>query len=117
MGVELRWVLSVDETFLPTGSTSAINWQKDFEYYLQLLTEGLLKKKPSIVNIFRVWDNKFYPNSDQGLADGVDSDDEAEEGRQAALEEMNAEDSGDDENGDGDGNNNDADGGNNDEDP
>jgi hypothetical protein len=60
------------------------------------LTEGLLKKKPSILNIFRVWDKKFYPNSDEGLANGVDSDDEGEEGRRAALEEMNAEDSGDD---------------------
>ncbi|KAJ7274787.1 hypothetical protein C8J57DRAFT_1592121, partial [Mycena rebaudengoi] len=87
----LRWLYSVDDIFVPTGSTSAIEWQKDFEYYLQLLTEGLLKKKPSILNIFRVWDNKFYPNSDEGLANGVDSDDDAEEARRAALEEMNAE--------------------------
>ncbi|KAJ7743895.1 hypothetical protein B0H14DRAFT_3607172 [Mycena olivaceomarginata] len=87
----LRWVLSVDDTFMATGPTSAIEWQKDFEYYLQLLTEGLLKKMPSILNVFRVWDNKFYPNSDEGLANGVDSDDEGDEGRRAALEEMNAE--------------------------
>ncbi|KAJ7136184.1 hypothetical protein C8R44DRAFT_869843 [Mycena epipterygia] len=53
---------------------------------------GLTKKKPTILNIFRVWDNKFYPNSDEGLANGVDSDDEGEEGQQVALEEMNAED-------------------------
>ncbi|KAJ7715085.1 hypothetical protein DFH07DRAFT_785663 [Mycena maculata] len=70
---KLRWILSVDETFLPTGSVSAIEWQADFEFYLQILTEGLLKKKPSILNIFRVWDNKFYPNSDESLAGGVDS--------------------------------------------
>jgi len=91
--VWLRWLFSVDDTFVPTGSTSAIEWQQDFEYYLQLLTEGLLKKKPSTLNIFRVWDQKFYPNSDEGMANGVDSDDEGEQGRQAALEEMNAEDS------------------------
>ncbi|KAJ7724748.1 hypothetical protein DFH07DRAFT_783221 [Mycena maculata] len=95
---KLRWILSVDETFLPTGSVSAIEWQADFKFYLQILTEGLLKKKPSILNIFRVWDNKFYPNSDESLAGGVDSNDEAEQGRQAALEEMNAEESADDSN-------------------
>ncbi|KAJ7276676.1 hypothetical protein C8J57DRAFT_1504508 [Mycena rebaudengoi] len=89
--VWLRWLYSVDDEFLSTGTTSAIEWQMDFEYYLQLLTEGLLKRKPSILNIFRIWDNKFYPNSDEGLANGVDSDDEAEESRRAALEEMNEE--------------------------
>ncbi|KAJ7144209.1 hypothetical protein C8R44DRAFT_535692, partial [Mycena epipterygia] len=49
----LRWLHSVDEEFVPTGGTTGIEWQQDFEYYLQLLTEGLLKKKPSILNIFR----------------------------------------------------------------
>ncbi|KAJ7125529.1 hypothetical protein C8R43DRAFT_1030425 [Mycena crocata] len=88
----LRWLYSVDDMFLPTGNESAIEWQQDFEYYLQFLTEGLWKKKPSIVNIFRVWDNKFYPNSDEGFANGPDSDDEGEESRRAAMEEMNAED-------------------------
>ncbi|KAJ7621707.1 hypothetical protein DFH06DRAFT_1482251 [Mycena polygramma] len=89
----LRWIFSVDNEFLPTGDTSNIDWQKDFEHYLQLLTEGLAKKKPSILHVFRVWDSKFYPNSDEGMAAGVDSDDEAEQGRQAALEDMNAEES------------------------
>ncbi|KAJ7880658.1 hypothetical protein B0H13DRAFT_2345541 [Mycena leptocephala] len=89
----LRWLFSVDDTFVSTGPTSAIEWQQDFEYYLQLLTEGLLKKKPSILNVFRVWNQKLYPNSDEGLANGVDSDDEGEQGRRAALEEMNEEDS------------------------
>ncbi|KAJ7028302.1 hypothetical protein C8F04DRAFT_1237598 [Mycena alexandri] len=42
--------------------------QQDFGYYLQLLTEGLQKKKPSVLEIFRVWDRKFYPNSEEGLA-------------------------------------------------
>jgi hypothetical protein len=84
-------VYSVDDTFLPTGAASGIEWQQDFDYYLQLLTEGLQKKKPSILEVFRVWDQKFYPNSEDGLAGGVGSDDEGEEGRRAALEEMNAE--------------------------
>ncbi|KAJ6529295.1 hypothetical protein B0H19DRAFT_1083048 [Mycena capillaripes] len=34
---------------------------------------------------------QFCPNSDEGLANGVDSDYEGEEGRRSALEEMNAE--------------------------
>ncbi|KAJ7646384.1 hypothetical protein DFH06DRAFT_1300691 [Mycena polygramma] len=87
----LRWIFSVDEEFLPSGGMSGIDWQKDFEYYLQLLTEGLAKKKPSIMNVFREWDSKFYPNSDEGMAAGVDADDEAEEGRREALEEMEDE--------------------------
>ncbi|KAJ7687005.1 hypothetical protein B0H17DRAFT_1136513 [Mycena rosella] len=89
--VWLRYVYSVDDTFGPTGAVSGIEWQEDFEYYLQLLTEGLQKKKPSILNVFRVWDQKFYPNSEDGLAGGVDSDDEGAEGKRAALEGMNAE--------------------------
>ncbi|KAJ7463990.1 hypothetical protein FB451DRAFT_1492048 [Mycena latifolia] len=35
--------------------------------------------------------DKFYPNSERGLTAGVDSDDEGAEGRQAAQDEMNAE--------------------------
>ncbi|KAJ7665852.1 hypothetical protein DFH06DRAFT_984782 [Mycena polygramma] len=89
----LRWIFSVDNEFLLTGDTANIDWQKDFEHYLQLLTEGLAKKKPSILNVFREWDSKFYPNSDEGMAAGIDLDDEAEQGRQAALEDMNAEES------------------------
>ncbi|KAJ6496838.1 hypothetical protein DFH09DRAFT_1447898 [Mycena vulgaris] len=90
-GIWVRWTHSVDNIFGPTGAESGIEWQEDFEYYLQLLTEGLQKKKPSILNVFRAWDRKFYPNSDDGLAGGVGSDDEGAEGRRAALEEMNAE--------------------------
>lgn len=56
-----------------------------------MLTEGLQQKSPSILNVFRVWDRKFYPNSEDRLGDGVDSDDEGAEGRRAAIEEMNAE--------------------------
>ncbi|KAJ6479832.1 hypothetical protein C8R45DRAFT_832584, partial [Mycena sanguinolenta] len=43
--IGLRWLFSVDDQFLPTGRMSAIEWQKDFEFYLQFLSEGLLKKK------------------------------------------------------------------------
>jgi hypothetical protein len=95
-------VHSVDDTFGPTGAVSGIEWQEDFEYYLQLLTEGLQKKKPSILNIFRVWDRKFYPNSEDGLAHSVDPNDEGAEGRRAALEEMNAEEPEDDSGGEDD---------------
>ncbi|KAJ7803108.1 hypothetical protein B0H14DRAFT_2613672 [Mycena olivaceomarginata] len=63
----------------------------DFEYYFQLLTKGLQKKKPSILNIFCVWDRKFCPNCEDGLADGVEPDDEGVEGKLVTLEEMNAE--------------------------
>lgn len=98
--MKVRYVHSVDDTFAPIGGVSGIKWQEDFEYYLQLLTEGLQKKKPSILNVFRVWDQKFYPNSEDGLAHGIDSDDEGAESKRAALEEMNAEEPEDDSSGD-----------------
>ncbi|KAJ7699448.1 hypothetical protein B0H14DRAFT_2649149 [Mycena olivaceomarginata] len=82
-----------------TGNGSGgqdLEWQEDFKYYLQLLTEGLQKKKPSILNIFCVWDRKFYPNSEDRLAHSTDPNDEGVEGRWAALEEMNAKEPEDD---------------------
>ncbi|KAJ7632096.1 hypothetical protein B0H17DRAFT_1149957 [Mycena rosella] len=94
---------SVDGTFGPTGTVSGIEWWEDFEYYLQLFTEGLQKKKPSILNIFHVWDRKFYPNSEDGLAGGVDSDDEGAEDKRATLEEMNVEEPEGNSNGNGNG--------------
>ncbi|KAF8211915.1 hypothetical protein K438DRAFT_1567586 [Mycena galopus ATCC 62051] len=109
----VRWVYSVDDIFGPTGATSGIEWQEDFEYYLQLLTEGLQKKKPSIMEVFCMWDQKFYPNSEDSLAGGFDSDDEGAEGRRAALEEMNAEEPEELGDGEGEGDGDDEDDGEN----
>ncbi|KAE9398623.1 hypothetical protein BT96DRAFT_821759 [Gymnopus androsaceus JB14] len=54
----------VNDMFLPVGSTTGIEWWLDFDFYLQYLSEGLQKWKPSVLKIFCVWDKVFYPNDE-----------------------------------------------------
>lgn len=75
--------------FLPVGSTTAIEWRQDFEFYLKHLTEGLQTRKPSVLSVFRTWDKIFYPNSDESMArDGEDTGGLGEASRSAALESL-----------------------------
>jgi hypothetical protein len=38
-----------------------INYQDDYDHYLQLLIDRLDKHKKSILNVFREWDQTFFP--------------------------------------------------------
>jgi hypothetical protein len=49
------------------GTNTGINYGKDFEAYLETLVMGLRKKKRSIVEVFRRWDQVVFPNSDSSL--------------------------------------------------
>jgi hypothetical protein len=49
------------------GTNTGINYGKDFEAYLEILTTGLRKKKKSILDVFREWDRAVFPNSDSSL--------------------------------------------------
>jgi hypothetical protein len=49
------------------GFSTGINYFKDFEEYLTILETGLRKRKKSILNIIREWDEKIFPNSDSSL--------------------------------------------------
>lgn len=61
-----RWAASPDVEFHEVGRESQINWQAHYETYLKYLTDGLLKKKTSVVKIFRIWDQTLFPNSTSG---------------------------------------------------
>ncbi|KAF8576721.1 hypothetical protein K439DRAFT_1366464 [Ramaria rubella] len=58
-----RFALSADHQLQPTGASTHIPYQDNFEYYLQYLIEGLLKKKSSVLAIYRTWNKEFYPHS------------------------------------------------------
>jgi hypothetical protein len=45
------------------GSSTGIRYFKDYEEYLTMLEAGLRRRKKSIVNIFREWDAKLFPET------------------------------------------------------
>ena len=53
--------LSADNCLQAQGQEMRINYQDDYDHYLQLLIDGLDKCKKSIFNIFWVWDQTFFP--------------------------------------------------------
>jgi hypothetical protein len=57
------------------------------------LINGLAKHKKMVIEIFRLWDNEFFPTSETSLAgkqrENVDA---AEAGHREAMEALNAED-------------------------
>jgi len=62
-----RWALSSDDFLQNVGTNTGINYGKDFEEYLEVLMTGLRKKKRSILNVFKEWDQVIFPNSDSSL--------------------------------------------------
>ncbi|KAK7064193.1 hypothetical protein R3P38DRAFT_3249775 [Favolaschia claudopus] len=103
--VWLRWVLSPDECFTPVGDVTGIKWLEDFEFYLEYLISGLRDKKDCVVNLFREWDKKFYPNSEESTARAGDNVTEEAAGmRNTLMEALDARPTagGDDDSGDDD---------------
>lgn len=62
-----RWALSSDDFLQNVGTNTGINYGNDFEEYLEVLMTGLRKKKKSILNVFKEWDQVIFPNSDSSL--------------------------------------------------
>jgi len=50
------------------GSSTGIQYFKDYEEYLTLLEIGLRTRKKTILNIFKEWDAKIFPETDSSLA-------------------------------------------------
>ncbi|KAJ7906928.1 hypothetical protein B0H13DRAFT_2332977 [Mycena leptocephala] len=50
-----------------------INWAADYELYLTYLTTGLKKRKASVLKIFRVWDDIFFPGRSDASARAEDN--------------------------------------------
>ena len=71
---QARWALSGDDTLQDVGSRTGINYFKDFEEYLTILETGLRRKKKSVLNIIKEWDEKIFPNSESSLVKGKKKD-------------------------------------------
>ncbi|KAJ7615574.1 hypothetical protein FB45DRAFT_1108408 [Roridomyces roridus] len=84
--VWLRWVLSPDQEFTAIGDHTNINWEADFEAYLEYLTEGLDDGNDAIVALFKKWDEHFYPLSEESTAEGEIP--EVQESRNALMEAL-----------------------------
>ncbi|KAJ7863762.1 hypothetical protein B0H14DRAFT_2348812, partial [Mycena olivaceomarginata] len=56
-----RFSLSADDSLRENGKVTGINWAADYKLYLKYLTTGLEKRKTSVLKIFRVWDDIFFP--------------------------------------------------------
>ena len=70
--LQARWGLSSDVSFQEVGSNTGIRYFQDYEEYLTMLEIGLRHRKKTIVNIFKEWDAKIFPDTDSSLA-GVKS--------------------------------------------
>ncbi|KAJ7143961.1 hypothetical protein C8R44DRAFT_601429 [Mycena epipterygia] len=68
-----RFALSADESLRENGTAMGINWAADYEMYLKYLTTGLDKRKASVLKIFRVWDDIFFPG--RSAASGTNGSD------------------------------------------
>jgi hypothetical protein len=71
---QARWALSGDDTLQDVGSHTGINYFNDFEEYLTILETGLRRKKKSVLNIIKEWDEKIFPNSESSLVKGKKKD-------------------------------------------
>ena len=58
------------------GSSTGIRYFKDYDEYLTLLETGLRTRNKTIVNIFKEWDTKIFPETDFSLADVESSKDD-----------------------------------------
>jgi hypothetical protein len=61
--------LSSDITLQELGSSTGIQYFKDYEEYLTMLKTGLRRRKKTVVNIFKEWDAKIFPETNSSLAD------------------------------------------------
>jgi hypothetical protein len=95
--LQARWALSSDVSLQEVGSSTGIRYFQDYEEYLTMLETGLRRRKKTIVNIFREWDSKIFPETDSSLA-GVRSN-MNETNFKVLMESMEADDT--DEEGDG----------------
>jgi hypothetical protein len=66
--LQARWALSSDVSLQEVGCSTGIRYFKVYEEYLTLLDTGLRARKKTIVNIFKEWDAKIFPETDSSLA-------------------------------------------------
>ncbi|KAJ7201090.1 hypothetical protein GGX14DRAFT_571664 [Mycena pura] len=87
-----RWAASADVEFTPRGAETGIDWQADLERYIEYLQNGLNKRKASVLNIFREWDELFFPDSETSLAGTCgDDEDHVEKQMRDVMDLLNAD--------------------------
>ena len=74
--LQARWALSSDVSLQEVGSRTGIQYFQDYEEYLTMLETGLRRRKKTIVNIFKEWDAKIFPETDSSLAGAKPSKDD-----------------------------------------
>lgn len=84
-------MLSEDTELLEKGKNSRINWRKDFEFYIQYISEGILKKKKPILNMISTWNQYFYPDGPTTRSNHANNTDVTDDAStNAALAALNA---------------------------
>ncbi|THU75756.1 hypothetical protein K435DRAFT_590977, partial [Dendrothele bispora CBS 962.96] len=57
------WAVSEDNYLQEYGKHTMIDWQQDFESYLMYLLNGIRQKKVCVVELFRLYDEIFFPGT------------------------------------------------------
>jgi hypothetical protein len=73
------------------GISTGIDWMTEFECYLQYLLQGLQQRKVSVLNIFRIWDGIFFPNTDTSLSGNRSQGSNSEKSTRNALDALNVD--------------------------
>ncbi|KAF8578340.1 hypothetical protein K439DRAFT_1621412 [Ramaria rubella] len=81
-----RFALSANIQLQPTGASTCIPYQENFEHYLKYLTDGLLKKKALVIAIFHSWNQEFYPHTTPETNNTGEADEESVQEALANLE-------------------------------
>ncbi|KAF7325100.1 hypothetical protein MKEN_00553100 [Mycena kentingensis (nom. inval.)] len=82
------WVHSRDQEFLPIGDVTKIHWEEHYEKYLRWLYRGLADKVDCVVELFRIWDEKFYPQWMDEAGDGEQTPTAADESTDVAMDAL-----------------------------
>ncbi|KAJ6499482.1 hypothetical protein DFH09DRAFT_945222, partial [Mycena vulgaris] len=86
-----RWAASADANLSARGAQTGINWHSDLEKYIHYLQSGLDKRKASVLNLFRGWDELFFPESETSLAGKNADDDRAEHAMKDVMDLSDAD--------------------------
>ncbi|KAJ6469089.1 hypothetical protein DFH09DRAFT_955340, partial [Mycena vulgaris] len=86
-----RWAASADANLSACVAQTGIDWHSDLEKYIQYLRSGLDKRKASVLNLFREWDELFFPESETSLAGKNADDDGAERAMKDVMELLDAD--------------------------
>ncbi|KAF8994668.1 hypothetical protein BDQ17DRAFT_1251509, partial [Cyathus striatus] len=90
-----RWTLSGDTFLQSKGTTTGIDYAKDFDEYLEILMKGVRMKKKGILDIFAEWDHVIFPNSESSFAN--QNHESSSSGLRKALEMLEADNTAEDE--------------------